>query len=212
MKTHIAEYVSPGHPDRLADAIVESVVDLAVLRDPEALVGVECAVHTDHVFIDGRIAAGRGTCAVTHGEIEDLARDVYRAAGYGGLWKPAPEELRVIQNVCLEPLSDEERAIRQYSDDQNVVSGYACDHPETDYLPPAHFIARYIGRKVDAWRRTLPDKFGPDFKVLVHLAEKVSDTMEPQKVSDTTPVMSGTRELVSGTGHVNSHGRFQRFP
>ncbi len=191
MKTHIAEYVSPGHPDRLADAIVESVVDIAVSRDPEALVGVESAVHTDHVFIDGRIAAGHGHCAVTHGEIEDLARDVYKAAGYGGLWKPAPEDLRVIQNVCLEPLSDEERAIRQYSDDQNVVSGYACDHPETDYLPPAHFIARYISRKVDAWRRTLPGKFGPDFKVLVHLAEKVSDTM-PQKVSDTTPVVSGT--------------------
>ena len=203
MKTHIAEYVSPGHPDRLADAIVESVVDLAVLRDPEALVGVECAVHTDQVFIDGRIAAGRGHCAVTHGEIEDLARDVYKAAGYGGLWKPAPEELRVIQNVCLEPLSDEERAIRQYSDDQNVVSGYACDHPETDYLPPAHFIARYIGRKIDAWRRTLPDKFGPDFKVLVHLAEKVSDTTEPQKVSDTTAVVSGTGH---GVRHQNAHG------
>lgn len=26
MKSHIAEYVSPGHPDRLADAIVESIV------------------------------------------------------------------------------------------------------------------------------------------------------------------------------------------
>ncbi len=192
MKTHIAEYVSPGHPDRLADAIVESVVDIAVSRDPDALVGVECAVHTDHVFVDGRIAAGRGHCAVSHEEIEALARDVYRAAGYGEHWKPAPEDLRVIQNVCLEPLSDDERAIRNFSDDQNVVSGYACDHPETDYLPPAHFIARYIGRKVDAWRRTLPDKFGPDFKVLVHLAEKVSDTMEPQKVSDTTPVVSDT--------------------
>ncbi len=174
MKTHIAEYVSPGHPDRLADAIVESVVDIAVSRDPDALVGVECAVHTDHVFVDGRIAAGRGHCAVSHEEIEALARDVYRAAGYGEHWKPAPEDLRVIQNVCLEPLSDDERAIRNFSDDQNVVSGYACDHPETDYLPPAHFIARYIGRKVDAWRRTLSDKFGPDFKVLVHLAEEVS--------------------------------------
>ncbi len=191
MKTHIAEYVSPGHPDRLADAIVESVVDIAVSRDPDALVGVECAVHTDHVFIDGRIAAGHGHCAVSHDEIEALARDVYRAAGYGERWKPAPEYLRVIQNVCLEPLSDDERAIRNFSDDQNVVSGYACDHPETDYLPPAHFIARYIGRKVDAWRRTLPDKFGPDFKVLVHLAEK--------KVSDTTAVVPDTRNLVPDT-------------
>ena len=177
MKSHIAEYVSPGHPDRLADAIVESIVDLAVGRDPEALVGVECAVHTDHVFIDGRIAAGRArppdappaTCAVTNEEIEVIARKVYREAGYGGIWIHAPEKLKVIQNVCLEPLSDDERAIRSLSDDQNVVTGFACNHPETDYLPPAHFTANYIGRKVDAWRRTVSDKFGPDFKVLVHI-------------------------------------------
>ena len=147
MKSHIAEYVSPGHPDRLADAIVESIVDLAVGRDGEALVGVECAVHTDHVFIDGRIAAGKGECAVSNDEIEKIARSVYRVAGYGGIWIHAPEKLKV----------------------QNVVTGFACNHPETDYLPPAHFIANYIGRKVDGWRRTVSDKFGPDFKVLVHI-------------------------------------------
>lgn len=169
MKSHIAEYVSSGHPDRLADAIVESIVDLAVGRDGEALVGVECAVHTDHVFIDGRIAAGKGRCAVSKEEIEEIARNVYRDAGYGGIWIHAPENLKVIQNVCLEPLSDDERAIRGLSDDQNVVTGYACNHPETDYLPPAHFIANYIGRKLDGWRRTVSDRFGPDFKVLVHI-------------------------------------------
>ncbi len=170
MKSHIAEYVSPGHPDRLADAIVESIVDLAVGRDSEALVGVECAVHTDHVFIDGRIAAGRAApCAVSNEEIEEIARKVYRDAGYGGIWIRAPEKLKVIQNVCLGPLTDDERAIRNLSDDQNVVTGFACNHPETDYLPPAHFIANYIGRKVDGWRRTVSDKFGPDFKVLVHI-------------------------------------------
>lgn len=178
MKSHIAEFVSPGHPDRLADAIVESIVDLAVGRDADALVGVECAVHTDHVFIDGRIAAGgpqssaAGRSAVSRDEIDEIARKVYHDAGYGGIWIHAPEKLKVIQNVCLEPLSDEERAIRNLSDDQNVVTGYACNHPETDYLPPAHFVANYIGRKVDAWRRTLSDKFGPDFKVLVHLDDK----------------------------------------
>ena len=172
MKSHSAEYVSLGHPDRLADAIVESIVDLAVGRDGKALVGVECAVHTDHVFIDGRIAAGKGKCAVSNEEIEEMARQVYREAGYGGIWIHAPEKLKVIQNVCLEPLSDDERAIRSsLSDDQNVVTGFACNHPETDDLPPAHFIANYIGRKVDGWRRTVSDKFGPDFKVLVHIED-----------------------------------------
>ena len=173
MKSHIAEYVSPGHPDRLADAIVESIVDLAVQCDDpkQALVGVECAVHTDHVFIDGRIACGfdMDGCMVNAEEIEEIARNVYRNAGYGGIWIHAPESLRVIQNVCLDSLSDAERSIRKLSDDQNVVTGYAYNHPETDYLPPAHFIANYIGRKVDVWRRTVADKFGPDFKVLVHI-------------------------------------------
>lgn len=172
MTSHIAEYVSPGHPDRLADALVESLVDLAVARDADALVGVECAVHTDHVFIDGRIAAGKRACVVAHEEIVAVARRVYQEAGYGGIWIPAPEKLKVIQNVCLEPLSDDERAIRCLSDDQNVVTGYACQSPATNDLPPAHYIANFIGRRIDGWRRTVPDKFGPDFKVLVHIDEK----------------------------------------
>ena len=32
---HHAEYVSPGHPDRLADAIAESIVTAAVLQSLE---------------------------------------------------------------------------------------------------------------------------------------------------------------------------------
>lgn len=66
MKSHIAEYVSPGHPDRLADSIVESIVDAAIALDREALVGVECAVHTDHVFIDGRVACGERELSLIH--------------------------------------------------------------------------------------------------------------------------------------------------
>ena len=83
MRSHIAEYISPGHPDRLADTLVESLVDLAVQRDNKAFVGVECAVHTDHVFIDGRIAAGKGGCAVSNEEVEEIVQNGYREAGYG---------------------------------------------------------------------------------------------------------------------------------
>ena len=56
--TEHAEYVSPGHPDRLADAIAEGIVTASVRDNPLALVGVEVAVHRDRVFVDGRIAAG----------------------------------------------------------------------------------------------------------------------------------------------------------
>ena len=95
-----AEYVSPGHPDRLADAIAESIVTAAVRQKPDALVGVEVAVHTDCVFIDGRIAAGSQPV-----DIEKIVRDVYRAAGYGGSWNPDPGKIRVSTDLCQEALS-----------------------------------------------------------------------------------------------------------
>lgn len=170
---HIAEYVSPGHPDRLADAAVDRCVALAVGRDADALVGLECAVYRDKVFLTGRIAAGRGqTCAVTKDELVAEVREAYREAGYGERWKPSPEELKVTVDVCLHPLYDSERAIRDLSDDQNVVTGYACGDERTDYLPPAHYIARELGRKVEAWRRAnAAETLGPDFKILADLED-----------------------------------------
>jgi S-adenosylmethionine synthetase len=118
---HYAEYVSPGHPDRLADAIAESIVTVALKQKPDALVGVEVAVHTDGVFVDGRIAAGGQPV-----EIEKIVRQVYRAAGYSDFWRPEPEKIRVTTDVCQEELSAEESDIRPFSDDQNIVIGYAC--------------------------------------------------------------------------------------
>ena len=90
-----AEYVSPGHPDRLADTIAESIVTAAVWQKHDALVGVEVAVNTDCVFVDGRIAAGPQPV-----DIEKIVRNVYRAAGYGGPWKPEPGKIRVTADVC----------------------------------------------------------------------------------------------------------------
>lgn len=170
-----AEYVSPGHPDRLADAIVEGIVDAALAADPDALVGVEAAVHTDKVFVDGRVAAGRGPGdALTPDRIDAIARAAYRQAGYSGLWQPAPERLAVTQDLCLGPLSDEERDIRPLSDDQNVVIGYACASPATHFLPPAHWLAWRIGTGIAQWRDAgAANRFGPDFKVLPHLIATV---------------------------------------
>ena len=87
---------------------------------PDALVGVEVAVHTDCVFVDGRIAAGPQPV-----DVGKIVRDVYRAAGYGGSWTPEPEKIRVTTDLCEEVLPAEESDIRPFSDDQNIVIGYA---------------------------------------------------------------------------------------
>ena len=163
-----AEYVSPGHPDRLADAIAESIVTAAVRQKPDALVGVEVAVHTDCVFVDGRIAAGSRPV-----DIKKIVRDVYRAAGYGGLWNPEPGKIRVTTELCEEVLPAEESDIRPFSDDQNIVIGYACGDERTNYLPAAHWVSGELGRRLFARLRSDADlsaTFGPDFKILSSLS------------------------------------------
>ena len=163
-----AEYVSPGHPDRLADAIAESIVSTAVRQKADALVGVEVAVHTDCVFVDGRIAAGSQPV-----DIEKIVRDVYRAAGYSGSWNPDPEKIRVTTELCEEVLPAEESDIRPFSDDQNIVIGYACGDDRTNYLPAAYWISVELGRGLFARLRSdanLSMTFGPDFKILSSLS------------------------------------------
>ena len=169
-----AEYVSPGHPDRLADAIAESIVTAAVRQRPDALVGVEVAVHTDCVFVDGRIAAGSQPV-----DIKKIVRDVYLAAGYGGSWNPEPELIRVTTELCEEVLPARESDIRPFSDDQNIVVGYACGDQRTNHLPVAHWISGELGRRLFAQLRSdadLSSIFGPDFKILASLQ------VEPGKI------------------------------
>ncbi len=164
---HVAEHVLAGHPDRLADALAEALVDAAVAHDSDALVGVEVGVHRDTVFVTGRVAAGRPHDPVDL-HLGALARDVYRAAGYEGRWRIVP---RVRADLDVGALADDERAIRGYSDDQSIVVGYACGGPRTGFLPPAPWAARELAHALAAARRAAPGVLGPDGKVLAGIEE-----------------------------------------
>ena len=165
----VAEYVSPGHPDRLCDAIVDNIVNYVVSKDKDALCGLECAVHTNKIFVDGRIAAGKLRRVINQEKIKEIVRQVYEDAGYGcDEWHPYLGELEIYLDICIERLSDDERDLRQYSDDQNVVNGFACNSKETDYLPVEHYVAIKLG-KLLAERLKNYQSLGPDFKVLVQI-------------------------------------------
>jgi S-adenosylmethionine synthetase len=172
-----AEYVSPGHPDRLADAVAERLVEFAQSQTPTAcrnLVGVEVAIHDSTVFIDGRIALEsestvHETIPLPRVPFDTIVRGVFAEAGYNPQWGPDPGSLEILTRVCVEELTSQEADIRPFSDDQNIVIGYACDCAATNYLPPAHYLALTLGRRLNAvlWQDPeLAATFGPDFKIL----------------------------------------------
>lgn len=170
---HIAEDVFPGHPDRIADAIAERIVDEAVAFDPDALVGVEVAVHRESVFVTGCVAASRpqGNTRVLRPlfSLDEIVRDEVSAAGYTGRWALEP---RVSHDLDRRDFADGERGIRRFSDDQNVVVGYAEGSEATNWLPPAPYAARKLRERLVALRLEHPDRLGPDGKVLVRIDEE----------------------------------------
>ena len=164
-----AEAVCAGHPDRLADAVADGIVGLATARDPEALVGVEVALHRGVVFVDGRVAAGPGpACAVSDEEVAVVVRDAFARAGYGAAFPPAPEALEVRFDLCLGPLEPDERLFRRVADDQVIGVGYACRGDRAGMVPLEQALARDFAKALEALRSGGRESWlGPDGKALV---------------------------------------------
>ena len=162
-----AEWVLPGHPDKLSDAVADALVQAAVQRQAQALCAIEVAVHRDDVYLTGRLAC-EGSASI---DLQALVRGVYRSAGYGGHWRPAPQDIRVGGNLCVDALVEGEAEIRSMSDDQSVVCGYAVDLPQIGWIPPEQWLAREVARRLFAlvWDERV--RLCPDGKVMVVLAE-----------------------------------------
>ena len=163
-----AEYVLPGHPDKLADAVADAIVQEAWRRERRALVGVEVALHRNTVFIDGRIAC-RSARTI---DLTSLVRKVYSDIGYGPMFCPNPRRIKIRTDLCIGPLLKGESKFREVSDDQVISVGYACSTPGTDMLPVEHAIAKRLAGALDALRREQRHLLlGPDGKVIVLVAE-----------------------------------------
>lgn len=71
-----SESVTEGHPDKIADAISDSVLDAILTQDPEGRVACETMVTTGLVIVAGEITT---TCYV---DIPSIARNTIKDIGY----------------------------------------------------------------------------------------------------------------------------------
>jgi S-adenosylmethionine synthetase len=167
------EVVSPGHPDKLADAVADAIVTSVYGNDSSALVGVEVAISLDRVFITGRIATTEKLSKLL--DLNAVVKKVFQDAGYGRInsgtvWLPDPCCIVVDKSgLILDEIREDEREIRCMSDDQSITVGYAVNSPESNYIPRGQWLAWQVMHEIRLLTAERPGQFGPDAKVLTQI-------------------------------------------
>ena len=186
-----SEVVSPGHPDKCADIIADSIVDALLIKDKNSRVASEVFVAGKHVIIGGEVAT---KSILSFGDYEKIVKDALCKIGYDG--KSAftkeqclhPDEIKV-QVLLNQQSSDINQGVDQESGeigagDQGIMFGFASSET-ADFMPAAISYARMLCDKVYNYALSHNHKLGVDIKTQVTVDygnKKNFEECKPQKI------------------------------
>lgn len=171
-----SESVSEGHPDKVADAISDAVLDLVMSQQDNRL---RCACET-LVTTDTVVVAGEYKGILHNEEVELAVRRVIRTIGYeqaGFDWRTVK-----INNLMHGQSADIALGTDTFgAGDQGLMFGYANTETEV-YMPNAIYWSHRIVEELARIRKSgMVTWLGPDAKSQVTF--EYNDRSEPVRIS-----------------------------
>lgn len=179
-----SEVVSPGHPDKCADIIADSIVDAILAKDPNGRVASEVFVAGKHIVIGGEVNA---RVDFSHQDYRDIVKTTLKNIGYNGNPNFTKVQCLHPEDVCVDVfLNEQSPDIHQGVDqssgeigagDQGIMFGFASCETE-NLMPAAITYARILCDKVYEFALNNPDKLGVDIKTQVTVDYETKSNFE----------------------------------
>src|SRR5262245_46470463 len=157
-----SESVTEGHPDKICDAISDSILDALLEQDPRSRVAVETLITTGQVHVAGEVTteAYADIPTIVRKRILEIGYDS-SAKGFDGnscgvniaIGSQSPDIAQGVDSAYEARVENADDEIdRQGAGDQGLMFGYACtDTPELMPLPIA--LAHRLSRRLTNVRK-----------------------------------------------------------
>lgn len=148
MSIRTSEWVSLGHPDKIADYISSYILDRYIEKDPNVRYALEVMIKDNDVFLGGEITSMVQFTGIEYRKfVQEALAEIGYTQDYYNKWGNHtinPSEIVVYQQISQQSPNIARGVDNDGWGDQGIFFGYAENH--IDFMPLDYTIAKRLGQ------------------------------------------------------------------